>query len=147
MNENFYLKIKLEKDGIKPTRAIDGDAGLDFYCPKDYDIQPWGSVLIPLELRTQFPKGYALIFKEKSGIATKKNLHIGACVVDSLFRGIVHAHFFNASNNKIELKRGDKIIQGIIIQVWIGDPIIVDNIDMNTERCENGFGSTDLKGL
>lgn len=39
--EDFYLKIKLESEDAKmPTRAKEGDAGMDVYSPKRYYIYP-----------------------------------------------------------------------------------------------------------
>jgi deoxyuridine 5'-triphosphate nucleotidohydrolase len=143
MFNDFYLNIKLEKNGIMPTRAHDSDAGLDFYSPGDYEIKPNGDILIPLQVRTEFPKGYALIFKEKSGVATKKHLSLGACVVDSEFRGILQLHLFNHSDLYVPIKKGEKIVQAIVTPVWTGQPTLVNELNLNTKRGEGGFGSTD----
>jgi dUTP pyrophosphatase len=142
MFKDFYLNIKLEENGIKPTRAHDSDAGLDFYSPGDYEIKPNGDILIPLQVRTEFPKGYALIFKEKSGVATKKHLSVGACTVDSSYRGILHLHLFNHSNMYVPIKKGEKIVQAVVVPVWTGNPNFVEELDLNTDRGEGGFGST-----
>jgi dUTP pyrophosphatase len=144
MFENFYLNVKLlSKNAKLPTRAIIGDAGLDLYTPMDFVIGPFGDFLVSLDIRVEMPKGYAMIIKEKSGIAAKKKLSIGACVIDAFYRGNCHVHLFNHSNNIVTFKQGDKIAQGIIVSIWDGQPTQVDFIDINTERKENGFGSTE----
>lgn len=111
MFENFELKIKLEDGGIMPTRAHDTDAGCDVYSPIDVIIPPRKDVLIPLNWRCQFPEGHAMIMKEKSGVATKKKLDIGACIhKDTLIKtskGLFPAHqltleFINDNNILIE---------------------------------------------
>lgn len=80
--KDFELQIELTRPGAKvPTRANHDDAGMDVYSPEAYTIPPRGDVLIPLGVKTAFPKGFALIFKEKSGRATKMKLDIGACVL------------------------------------------------------------------
>jgi len=108
--KDFYLNIKLEENGIMPTRAHSSDAGLDFYSPGDYEIKPNGDILIPLQLRTEFPEGYALIFKEKSGVATKKHVSVGACVSNNTYiktnKGIFSVLDLNSEfikNNEIQI--------------------------------------------
>ena len=46
------------------------------------EIKPGQSVLIPSGIHVKVPDGYALIYFNKSGVASKKHLHVGACVVD-----------------------------------------------------------------
>lgn len=143
MFEDFFLEIELVDKNVKaPTRGTLESAGLDFYTPVDFFINPRSDKLIPLGIKVKFPKGYALIFKEKSGIATKKKIDIGASVVDSDYRGIIHAHLINNSDDVIRFNSGDKIIQAIITPLWIGSPKIVESISDITERGEGGFGST-----
>ena len=144
MFKDFYLNIKLEEGGIMPTRAHDTDAGCDVYSPIDCIIPASKDILIPLNWRSEFPNGYAMIMKEKSGVATKLKTSIGACVVDSQYRGIVHAHLFNHSNETIEIKKGQKITQFIIVPVWCGQPKEVTELDLNTSRGTGGFGSTGI---
>lgn len=137
------LEIELIDENAKmPTRGTEESAGLDFYTPIDLVIKPRQDVLVPLGLRMKFPKGWAMIFKEKSGIATKKKIDIGACVIDSDYRGIPHAHLINNSDEIVEFKTGDKVVQGIMVQVWLGMPIQVTKIDEDTQRGAGGFGST-----
>ena len=142
----FDLKVKLETTDIKlPTRANHDDAGMDVYSPIDVDILPRGDSLISLGFSVEFPKGYALIFKEKSGRATKNKLDVGACVVDAGYRGIVHAHLINNSDNVVSIKKGEKISQFLIVPVWQGNCIEVANITNDTTRGSGGFGSTGTK--
>lgn len=88
MFENFELQVKLVHPNAKvPTRANSGDAGLDIYTPTDVVIAPFADVKIDTGLITAFPHGYALVIKNKSGVATKKKLVVGACVAgDTLIR-------------------------------------------------------------
>ena len=117
----FYLNIELDHPLAKlPERAIDSDAGMDVYTPESVTIDPRADVCIPLGWKCEFPKGFALIFWEKSGIATKKKLDIGAAVVDAGSRGIVHCHLFNNSDETVTFNPGDKVGQFIILPVWHG---------------------------
>jgi dUTP pyrophosphatase len=141
--KNFYLNIELMSKNAKiPTRGTKGSAGLDFYTPVSFTIPPRGDSLVPLGIRVEFPEGYVLIMKEKSGLAVKKKIHIGACVIDSDYRGEPHVHLFNNSDQIVSFKKGEKVCQGIITYVWTGTPILKECIKINTGRGEDGFGST-----
>lgn len=143
MFNNFYCNIELvSTDAKPPTRGTKESAGIDFYTPKDLIIPPNEDILVSLDIRVEIPKGYALVLLEKSGIATKKKLDIGAKLIDSDYRGVIHCHLINNSNKIQTFSKGDKICQGIIIPIWIGDVTIVNTIENNTIRGEGGFGST-----
>ena len=67
-----YTKVK---DVKNPTRAHETDAGIDFFVPNDFEtvtLKPGEDVLIDSGIKVIVPKGYALIFKEKSGVAAKR---------------------------------------------------------------------------
>lgn len=79
--ESFYLNIKLEDEDAKlPVRAHSSDAGMDVFATKDYTIEPRSDCLMPLGWSCEFPDGYSLIVKEKSGRAVKNKLDVGACI-------------------------------------------------------------------
>jgi len=146
MFENFYLNIEMLSRDVKiPTRAHHDDAGIDFYAPNSFEIYPGEDILIPLKLKTEFPKGYVLLFLEKSGISTRKKIDIGAKVIDAGYRGEIHAHLFNNSDYKVIIKKDEKIVQGVITPCWTGYPNVVENISTKTNRGVSGFGSTDKK--
>jgi len=145
MFENFYMNIKLVNEtAIMPTRATDGDAGLDVFTPYDFDIQPGDAVVINLKWQMEFPKGYSAIVREKSGIAVGCMIDVGANVIDAGYRGNVKIHLINNHPTQIaKFDRGDPIAQIIVVPVWAGQPNIVEEfIIKETERGEGGFGST-----
>lgn len=140
---NFYLNIELIRPEAKlPVRANHDDAGMDVFTPISIQIEPDSDALIPLGWRCEFPKGFALLFWEKSGIATKKKLDLGACVVDAGYRGEVHCHLINNSGETQFFQAGDKVSQFLIMPVWHGRVRPVKSLDMNTDRGAGGFGST-----
>lgn len=141
--KDFELQIELVDDNATmPTRATEGDVGLDFYTPIDVVIEPMQDALIPLGIKTSFPTGYGLIFMEKSGVSVNKKCDVLAKVIDPGYRGIVHAHLFNNSNKQVFFKKGDKVVQGVVMPVWTGIPTKVESVINNSERGEGGFGST-----
>ena len=144
MFKDFKLEVELlSEDAKMPTRAHSSDAGLDLYTPIDFEIAPQSDKLVPLDIRVRFPKGYGMNIKEKSGIATKKKLDIGACLIDSSYRGNCHVHLFNNSTiTSAKFNKGDKVAQAIIVPVWDGQPVQVEKIEIETARGTGGFGST-----
>lgn len=166
-NKLIFSKLR---DVKSPIRAHATDAGIDFFIPNDINerdidksldatgtilifdfktnsimIPPHGSALIPSGLKVIVPEGYALIFFNKSGVATNKHLLRGACVVDHGFQGEVLFNMNNVSSDYVELKVGTKLIQGLLIPIGYHEPFEVDDI-MNytdqSERGEGGFGSS-----
>lgn len=138
------MKIKIEvlhKDLPLPKFSTKGSAGVDFYAPRDIVIPPHESVLVPLGIKVEVPEGICIIMKEKSGIAVKKQLSIGACVIDSDYRGELHAHFFSHNNQQVVLPKHTKIIQGIFTMYYTPQ-FMLGTVDSATERGAGGFGST-----
>ena len=145
------MKIAKIRDVKTPTRANSTDAGIDFFIPTDYKggrLFPGQSCLIPSGIKVDVPKGYALIAFNKSGIATKKGLHVGACVVDHGYQGEVHINLTNVGSEDRTLEAGDKIVQFVLLP--LGDSI-VELVEENnlyesaSDRGEGGFGSSGTK--
>ena len=145
------MKFSRIRDVKIPTRANSTDAGIDFFIPNDMpkvELRSGDKCLIPSGIKVDVPEGYALIAFNKSGIATGRELQVGACVVDCGYQGEVHFHLFNYGNNVVWLHPGEKIVQFVLLP--LGDPAVeeVKEKDLYTEvssRGEGGFGSTGTK--
>ena len=141
----IYTKVKDVKD---PVRAHPTDAGIDFFVPNDFEeviLKPGEDVLIDSGIKVIVPECFALIFKEKSGIAVKRKLTIGAAVVDSDYRGVVHFHLFNNGTTDQKISAGDKIVQGIVFPISLCQTELISNNEYDkftTDRGEGGFGSS-----
>lgn len=131
--------------------------GIDFYVPNGWNggetlvLSPGESVLIPAGVKVEVPFGFALIFHNKSGIAVKRGLYVGADTVDHGYSGEVHINLTNVGNKEASIAPGDKIIQGILLKVESHVPMIVaeDNLYQDIAyvgtRGTGGFGSTSTK--
>ena len=152
------IKFYIGKGGIAPTRNT-GDAGYDFYIPKNWSpyeggegifLKPSEGILINTKIRSKIPFGQALIAFNKSGIATKKYLQVGACVVDNSYQGEIHIHVFNWGLQDIYLQRGDKLVQFVPIQINenVAYNLYEDELSVEefygapSKRGSKGFGST-----
>ena len=157
-----YTKIRKVKS---PTRGTSQSAGIDFYIPDEwndgqpYSVPPGGRVLIPSGIKVNVPTGYALIAFNKSGVASKTGLVVGACVVDEDYQGEVHLNMINTNqlteafdgtayatnSGHVTLNPGDKLTQFILVPVNYATPeeVELENLyQETTERGEGGFGST-----
>ena len=112
-----------------PERANPSDAGLDLYFnPEpagllphpDNDaiiIHPGESKIVPTGYRFGVPHGYMLEIKNRSSIAAKRSLLVGACVVDSGYDGEVFVNLHNIGTTSQTVRAGDKIAQAVLIPV------------------------------
>lgn len=119
--------------------------GCDIYCIDDIEIKPFGNVTVSTGWKCIIPNGYAMIIKEKSGIASKRGVDVGACVVDSGYLGFVHVNLINNTDKTVKFERGRKIAQFIVVPVWTGQPKEVSKEEfekLETDRGNGGFGST-----
>ena len=144
------LKISKIRNVKTPTRGTDGSAGIDFYVPDTYlsgmpAIPPGGAVFIPSGIKANVPEGFALIAFNKSGVALKKRLMVGACIVDSDYQGEIHLHLVNTSRESVNIEPGEKLVQFLLMPV---DHCTIDEVDLDelfksdTVRGSGGFGST-----
>jgi dUTP pyrophosphatase len=141
----MLLKFKkLNKDAVIPQRAHEDDAGLDVYTVEEVKIPPRGDNLTGLGLACEFPIGYALMVCNKSGRATKLKLDKGAEVIDAGYRGEIHVHLFNHSDKEVVIPKGEKIAQLILMKIWTGQAMEVDELE-KSRRGEGGFGSSGVK--
>ena len=115
-----YARVR---ENVKPPiRANPSDAGLDVrFNPADgatpYTIGPGDSTILSTGLRFGVPHGYMLEVKNRSGVAAKRSLIVGACVIDSGYDGEVFINLHNIGRSPQVIKAGDKIAQVVLVPV------------------------------
>ncbi len=113
----------LRRNTFPPSRANPSDAGLDLRWTPTEDaetalaIKPGESVLVPTGCKFAIPHGYMMEIKNKSGIAYKRQLLVGACVVDSGYEGEVFVNLHNIGSEIQHLEPGDKVAQAVVVPV------------------------------
>lgn len=145
-----FTKVRKVKS---PNRGTLGSAGFDFFIPEDqkpFELYPGRSINIPSGIKMVIPHGYVGIFFNKSGVGVK-GVQVGACVVDSDYRGEVHLNVHNMTiDSIIHFDPGQKLVQMLIMPLYeygmteIGTDEYKADYD-NTERGSGGFGSTGIK--
>lgn len=138
------LKVKkLHKNAQLPKFGTDGAAGMDFYLPRPETFIPHETRLVPLGVAVEVPKGHMLIVAPRSstGIKTPLRMTNSIGVIDSDYRGEINAVFENTSNEAYIAHEGDRLVQGILIEV---PKVLIQEVEELTEtkRGVGGFGST-----
>jgi dUTP pyrophosphatase len=137
-----------------PTRGNPSDAGLDVYfSPKALEpisIAPGESVILPTGLKFGVPHGYMLDVKNRSSIAAKRSLVVGACVIDSGYDGEVFVNLHNIGNDIQVVKPHTKIAQVVMTPVVSFRALETSNPDLYgwypitiSQRGDGALGSTD----
>ena len=121
--------IRIRNDVRPPERANPSDAGLDlFFNPEpqgilsspnldSVTIKPSETAVLATGYKFGIPHGYMLEIKNRSGIAAKRSLIVGACVVDSGYDGEVFVNLHNVGNSSQVIEPGSKIAQAVMIPV------------------------------
>lgn len=135
------MKIKLDAWAYNPKREHGTDAGLDLRAEVDALILPKSSFIFSTGVHVQLPKGTCGLLVSKSGLNTHHNI-TSTGLIDEGYTGEIRVKLYNHGNSSYEVHRGDKISQLIVIPCLYESIDIVDELDSNTERGDNGFGST-----
>lgn len=181
IKELKFTKIRGVKS---PTRATPGSAGFDLYVPYDLTridmnktmeitkcnirvdtslengtvtnivTSPGESCVVPSGIKVNVPKGYVLKIENRSSIAARKGLLVGACIIDSDYTGEILVNFHNPTNKDSSVAKmavlcpGDKMCQAVLYPIETPELKEVETSvelfkDKETKRAEGGFGSTD----
>ena len=147
--------VRVRPDAFVPSRANPSDAGLDvFYSPTEpsekIPLRPGDSRIVPTGLRFGVPHGYMLEVKNRSSVAAKRSLIVGACVIDSGYDGEVFINLHNIGRRPQVIIPGDKIAQLVMIPVIAFRPIenaegtLYDYPMTISDRGDGALGSTDV---
>lgn len=147
------MKILRVRDVKLPNRGTEQSAGIDLFVPNDLEpivINPGEMAFIPSGIKANVPEGHALVAMNKSGVAVKKSLLVGACVIDEDYQGEMHIDVKNVGSEPQTINPGDKIIQLVCLPVNYVPVEEVGSEDelfegVVTARGEGGFGSTGTK--
>lgn len=136
------LKIqKIDREAVTPGYAIMGDAGLDLYSAEEMIIGVGERRAVKTGIKMEIPEGYVGLVWDRSGLAVKYGITTMAGVIDANYRGEVAIVLYNAGKEMFEIKKGMRIAQ-MLIQRAEGVQIEVVEVLVESDRGENGFGST-----
>ncbi len=147
---NNVRVYKTRRNAKIPNRAHSTDAGMDFFfCPEEAMVAkriPAGSsVLLQTGVKVEVPENCMLQIMNKSGVASKKQLITGACVVDEGYDGEIFVNLHNIGDKAQFIEPGQKIAQGVFVRIEKPTLQVIeeDNIyDRETSRGSGALGST-----
>lgn len=132
-----------------PSRAHDGDAGVDLYSAVDVDLAPGHRRLVPTGIAVAIPHGMVGLIHPRSGLATRVGLSIvnSPGTVDAGYRGEIKVALINLDPQQpIAVRRGDRIAQLLVQRVELPELVEVSSFDeaglADTSRGSGGHGSS-----
>jgi dUTP pyrophosphatase len=138
---------KLDPGVALPRRARGGDAGLDLAANEDVVVAPGERALVGTGLAVAIPGGHGGLVLPRSGLATRRGLTLSNApgLIDPGYRGEITIGVVNLDpREKVEIRRGDRIAQLLVIPLAAAVPIEVGDLPPS-DRGEGGFGSTGIR--
>ena len=135
---------RLDERARLPTRAHDGDAGLDLYALDDALLAPGQRTSVPTGIAVEIPPGQAGLVLPRSGLAARHGISVvnAPGLIDSGYRGEVRVLLLNTDRDQpFQVSAGDRIAQLVLVRVELLTPVEVDALT-DSERGACGFGSS-----
>ena len=127
-----------------PSRAYEGDAGLDLTACERVELEPGERALVATGLAVAIPDGYAGFVQPRSGLATRHGISIVNTpgLVDSGYRGELKVALLNTdARESFVVEPGRRIAQLVVLPVQGVEPVEVGELP-ESGRGGGGFGSS-----
>ena len=139
------LPVQRLHDGATlPTRAYDGDAGLDLSACERVELGPGERAAVGTGLAVAIPAGHAGFVQPRSGLAARHGITVlnTPGLVDAGYRGELKVVLLNTDRNEpFVVEPGMRIAQLVVVPVALPVPREVTELP-ESERGEKGFGSS-----
>ena len=139
------LRFSLLRDGARlPSRAHDGDAGLDLHAVEAATLAPGERTSIGTGVAVEIPPGHAGLVLPRSGLAARHGIALvnSPGLIDSGYRGEVRVLLLNTDRERpFEIAPGDRIAQLAVTPIAQAEPVEATDLAV-TPRGQGGFGSS-----
>jgi len=139
------LPVKRLHDGATlPTRAYDGDAGLDLAACERVELPPGGRAVVGTGLTVAIPDGHAGFVQPRSGLAARHGIAVlnSPGLIDAGYRGELKVVLLNTDREQpFVVEPGMRIAQLVVVAVVPTEPRDVAELPAS-QRGEQGFGSS-----
>jgi dUTP pyrophosphatase len=135
---------KLSDEARLPTRAHDGDAGLDLYAIESARLGPGERAAVGTGVAVEIPPGHAGLVLPRSGLAARHGIALvnAPGLIDAGYRGEIRVLLLNTDRTEpFEIEPGDRIAQRRVTPCAEVEPIEAGAL-AETVRGEGGFGSS-----
>ena len=135
---------RLSEAARVPTRAHDGDAGMDLYAAETARLEPGARASVGTGIAVAIPEGHAGLVLPRSGLAARHGISVvnAPGLIDSGYRGELRVLLLNTDPEEaFEVSPGDRIAQLVIARVEAPELEEAEELE-ETLRGAGGFGST-----
>jgi dUTP pyrophosphatase len=135
---------RLDPRALLPTRAYDGDAGLDLYALEPSRLEPGQRAAVRTGIAVEIPPGQAGLVLPRSGLAARHGIALvnAPGLIDAGYRGELQILLLNTDRTRaFEVGAGDRIAQLVLVRVEVPAVLEVDELAAS-ERGAGGFGSS-----
>ena len=135
---------RLREDAVVPTRAHDGDAGLDLYAAEAAHLGPGERWSVPTGIAVEIPKAHAGLVLPRSGLAREHGIALvnSPGLVDSGYRGELRVLLLNTDPAETyRVAPGDRIAQLLVVPFATVEPVETEAL-AESARGDGGFGSS-----
>lgn len=143
------VKVKLLNSiDFLPKYQTSGAAGFDIASIEDVIIPKGKHKLVKTGLRVEFPEGYELQIRSRSGLAYKNGVFVlnSPGTIDSDYRGEIGIVLCNLGDEDFKIEKGMRIAQGILAKYSVCEFTIVEELS-DTDRGSGGLGHTGTRTL
>ena len=135
---------KLTAGALLPTRAHEGDAGLDLYACEAAHIGPGERWSVGTGIAVEIPAGHAGLVLPRSGLAREHGIGLvnSPGLIDAGYRGEVRVLLLNTDPAEIfRVAPGDRIAQLVLTPIAPAEPVEAAAL-ADSARGAGGFGSS-----
>jgi dUTP pyrophosphatase len=135
---------RLADDALLPTRAHQGDAGLDLYAVESAHLGPGERWSVRTGVAVEIPEGHAGLVLPRSGLARKHGISLvnSPGLIDSGYRGEITVLLLNTDPAEVyRVEPGDRIAQLLVVSYAAVEPVEAEAL-AETARGDGGFGSS-----
>jgi dUTP pyrophosphatase len=135
---------RLSEEATLPSRAHEGDAGLDLHAAEPATIEAGERAMVPTGVAVEIPAGFAGLVLPRSGLAARHGIALvnAPGLIDSGYRGEIKVLLLNTDRRAaFEVSPGDRIAQLLLTPVAEAEPVKVSELEISA-RGAGGFGSS-----
>lgn len=146
--DEITVKVRNRSNNALPEYQTAGAAGMDLraFISEPIVLRPLHMARIETGLAFEIPEGYEGQIRGRSGLAAKYGVALlnGIGTIDSDYRGEVGVILINFSNQNFNIQPGERVAQIVFAPVAKAALHEIEEIETETERGDDGFGSTGL---
>jgi dUTP pyrophosphatase len=135
---------RLDPRALLPSRAYDGDAGLDLYALEPARLHAGERASVRTGIAVEIPDGQAGLVLPRSGLAARHGIALvnAPGLIDAGYRGEVQVLLLNTDRERaFTIAAGDRIAQLVLVRIEAPDILEVEELAAS-ERGAGGFGSS-----